>query len=121
MARAGEVLLDPTSGRRLIFRRTSAQTGGRLTEYAVHYGAHEPRPEPRVDHDREHLLEVVEGSLMAWVAGRVQRLAAGDVLLIDTGQPHAVWNGCTSAAVAVWQTFPCLDTEAQIEARCVRH
>ena len=69
MARAGEVLLDPTSGRRLIFRRTSAQTGGRLTEYAVHYCVDEPTPDAQVDADREHILEVVEGTLVACVAG----------------------------------------------------
>jgi glyoxylate utilization-related uncharacterized protein len=120
MARTGEVLLDPTSGRRLIFRRTSAQTRGRLTEYAVHYGGDERRPEPQVDADREHILEVVEGSLVACVAGRLQRLAAGDVLLIDRGQAHAVWNAFPDPAAAVWQTCPAVDTEARIEARCRR-
>ena len=121
MARAGEVLVDPTSGRRLIFRRTSAQTSGRLTEYAVHYGGLEARPEPQVHADREHVLEVVDGWLQACVAGRTQQLVVGDVLLIDRGQAHVVWNASPWPAAAVWQTFPCLDTEAEIEARCVRH
>ena len=118
VARAGEVLVDPTSGRRLIFRRTSTQTSGQLTEYAVYYCADEPTPEPHADADREHILEVVDGSLVACVAGRRQRLAPGDVLLIDRGQAHAVWNALPSPAAAVWQTFPALDTEGRIEARC---
>jgi mannose-6-phosphate isomerase-like protein (cupin superfamily) len=116
MARTGDVLLDPSSGRRLIFRRTSAQTRGRVTEYAVHFVANERQPEPLVHLDREHVLEVVLGSLVASVRGRQQGLSVGEVLLIAAGEAFAVWNPFSSPAVAVWQTLPALDTEAQLEA-----
>jgi mannose-6-phosphate isomerase-like protein (cupin superfamily) len=116
MPRPGDVLLDPRSGRRLIVRRTSAQTGGRLIEYAVHYLINEARPEADVQADREHILEVVDGALEASVSGRVQSLSVGDVLLIGQGEPFAVWNALPSPAIAVWQTCPALDTEALLEA-----
>jgi quercetin dioxygenase-like cupin family protein len=117
MARSGDVLNDLTSGRRLVFRRTSAQTGGRLAEYAVQYGRDEPQPVPHVEADREHLVEVLRGHLTASLSGRIQRLGPGDVLLIRTGEPHAVWNAFDAAAEAVWQTYPALDTESQLETR----
>jgi quercetin dioxygenase-like cupin family protein len=117
MARGGEILNDPTSGRRLTFRSTSAQTGGRLVEYAVQYGGNEPQPAPRVDADREHLFEVLRGCLVARVSGRIQHLRPGDVLLVTPGEPHAVWNAFDAPAEAVWQTFPALDTESRLHAR----
>jgi hypothetical protein len=116
MAYAGDVLLDPSSGRRLIFRRTSAQTRGRLIEYALHFATDEQAPEPNVHLDREHVVEVVVGALVACVGGRLQRLRVGEVQLIDRGEAFAVWNPFPSPAAAVWQTFPALDTEAQLEA-----
>jgi hypothetical protein len=117
MARNGDVLNDPTSGRRLVFRSTSAQTGGRLVEYAVQYGGSEPRPANRIDADREHLVEVLRGGLVASLSGHIQRLSPGDVLLITPGEPHAVWNAFDAPAEAVWQTFPALDTESRLSAR----
>jgi quercetin dioxygenase-like cupin family protein len=119
MARPGDVLSDPTLGRRLTFRRTSAQTGGRLVEYAVRYRPAEPRPEDHGHPDREHLVEVLRGSLTASLSGRIHHLAPGDVLLIANGETHAVWNASASPAHAVWHTVPALDTEAQLE-RCWR-
>ena len=120
MARSGDVLIDPSMGTRLSFRRTAAQTRGRLTEYRVDYSANAPRPEPQLHLDREHVLEVINGSLVACVSGREHSLAAGDVLLIGKGEAHAVWNPLPHPAVAVWQTVPALDTEAQLEARYTR-
>ena len=116
MARNGDTLSNSTSTRRLVFRRTSAQTGGRLVEYAVQYGGSEPQPASRVDMDREHLVEVLRGGLVANVSGRIQRLRPGDVLLITPGEPHAVWNAFDAPAEAVWQTFPALDTESRLHA-----
>ena len=116
MAQAGDVLLDRRSGRRLIFRRTSAQTRGRLIEYALHFAPDEGPAEPCAQLDREHVLEVVLGKLVACVGGRLQRLSVGDVQLIGRGEAFAVWNPFPSPAAAVWQTFPALDTEAQLEA-----
>jgi hypothetical protein len=35
VARAGDVLDDPTTGSRLVFLRTAAETGGELLEYEL--------------------------------------------------------------------------------------
>jgi uncharacterized RmlC-like cupin family protein len=119
MVRPGDVLHDPTSGRRLIFGRTSSQTGGRLIEYTLHYRGREQHAGPRVDADREHLVEVFRGRLVASVGGRLQQLQPGDVLLITPGMPHAIWNAFDAPAAAVWQTLPALDTELRLTATYV--
>jgi quercetin dioxygenase-like cupin family protein len=120
MAQPGDVLLQPTSGRRLIFRRTAAQTGGRVVECAVYYRACEPRPVEHAHADQEHQLEVLEGGLEISLCGRRQRLEPGDVLLVPTGQSHAIWNASEAPAHAVWHTFPAGNTEAYLETEWLR-
>ena len=118
VASPGEVLIDPSTGRRLRFRRTTVQTGRRLVEYAIQYSPSEPRPPlEHVDPDREHLVEVLRGGLQAIVAGHLQRLEPGDVLLIGKAESYAMWNAFEAPAEAVWQTFPAQDTEARLRAR----
>lgn len=117
VASPGDVLIDPTTRRRLRFRRTAAQTGGRLVEFALQFSPSEPRPpSEHVDPDREHLVEVLRGSLQAVVAGHAQRLEPGGVLLIGRGESYAVWNAFEAPAEAVWQTLPARDTEARLRA-----
>src|SRR5215217_2027418 len=92
MAHAGDALVHPTSGQRLIFRRVSAQTDGRLLECDVYYPPNEP-PCPGHAHARqEHQVEVIAGSLHASIRSNLHQLQAGDVLLIESDEPHAVWN-----------------------------
>lgn len=120
MAHPGDVLRHPTSGRRLIFRRTSAQTRGRLIEYDVYYTAAETRPPEHAHADQEHQVELLGGSLQASVAGRLQHLHVGDVLLISAGEAHAIWNAAAGPAHAVWHTFPARDAEAGLEANWLK-
>jgi mannose-6-phosphate isomerase-like protein (cupin superfamily) len=121
VASPGDVLIDPSTGRRLRFRLTAAQTGGRLVEYAIQFSPSEPRPAiEHVDQDREHVVEVLRGRLRAIVAGHPQRLGPGDVLLIGRGESYRMWNAFEAAAEAVWQTLPARDQEARLQARYQR-
>jgi len=117
MALPGDVLLDPTTGKRLVFRRTATQTAGRVLECDVYFEAREPRPDEHTHRAQEHQIEVMSGSLKACVGGRVQALRAGDVLLIPAGDRHAVWNPNARAAHVVWHAFPALETESRLEAQ----
>lgn len=115
MAHPGDVLVHPTSGQRLIFRRTQAQTDGRLLECDVFYAPGEPRPTEHVHATQEHQIEVLTGALVAVLREQVHQLRAGDVLLIPTGDPHAVWNPSSQPAHAVWHTCPAGDIESYLE------
>ena len=118
VAKPGDVLIDPRTGRRLRLRCSAVQTGGRLVEYAIQFGPRESRPPlEQVDADREHLVEVLHGCLQAIVAGHLHRLEVGDVLLIGRGESYTLWNAFEAPAEAVWQTFPAEDTEARLRAR----
>ncbi len=120
MAQPGDVLRQPISGRRLIFRRTAAQTGGRSLEYTLHYRRDETQAAEHTHARQEHQLEVLDGALELSLCGRTQRLEPGDVLLVPAGMPHAVWNPFDVPSRAVWHTFPAGDTEARLEAEWLR-
>ena len=115
MARPGDVLLHPTTGKRLVFRRTAQQTAGRVLECDVFFAAHEARPDEHAHRAQEHQIEVLSGSLKACLGGRVQALRPGDVLLISPGDKHAVWNPSARGAHVVWHAFPALKTESHLE------
>jgi quercetin dioxygenase-like cupin family protein len=115
MPQPGRVLLNRVTGQRLIFRRTAAQTRGRILELELVYP---PGGRPPPDHlhpEQEATLEVLEGTLQARVDGRPRPIAAGDVLVLQAGARHAVWNPGPAEARAVWLTYPALASEALLE------
>jgi quercetin dioxygenase-like cupin family protein len=111
----GRVLLNRATGQQLIIRRTSAQTGGRLLEVEALCppgGWHLP------DHRhplQDVVLEVLAGTLRARLSGRTTDLSPGDVLVVPAGAVHSVWNPAQRDALAVWCSYPALDSEALIE------
>jgi quercetin dioxygenase-like cupin family protein len=115
MLQPGRVLLNPTTGQRLVVRRTAAQTRGRLIEIEIFYPPGGRRPPDHLHPAQEELFEVLKGALRARLDGRVRVLAAGDVLVIPAGAPHALWNDGAEEAHAVWHTYPALRTEALLE------
>jgi quercetin dioxygenase-like cupin family protein len=115
MPQPGRVLLNRVTGQRLIFRRTAAQTQGRILELELLYPPGGHRPPDHLHPEQEATLEVLEGTLRAHVNGRPRFIAAGDVLVLQAGARHAVWNPAPTEARAVWLTYPALASEALLE------
>jgi len=104
----------------MIFRRTTAQTAGRVLEYTIDYRPCEAHLEEHVHPEQEHQVEILEGSLEISLCGRTQHLEPGEVLLVPAGQAHVVWNGTGAPARAMWHTFPAGQTEVQLESEWLR-
>ena len=115
MPQPDRVLLNRVTGQRLIFRRTAAQTRGRLLEVELLYPPGGQRPPDHLHPEQETTLEVLEGTLRARVDGRSRSIAAGDVLVLQAGARHAVWNPGPADARAVWLTYPALASEVLLE------
>ncbi len=78
-------------------------------------GSWEPRGKPPPAHyhpAQDERFEVLEGTLMARVAGRQHVLQAGESLDIPRGTPHQIWNAGAEPMRALWQTRPRLRTDA---------
>ena len=115
MASRGEVLENPVTGQRIVFKRTSADTGGALLEVESVYTKPTPAKPPVHYHPaQEEHFEVLTGELRVMIGGEEQTLREGETLNVPRGTPHTMW--AESAGVRVdWQTRPALKTEAFFE------
>ncbi len=115
MAKSGEVLDNPVTGQRIIFRRTSGDTAGGLLEVESVYTTPSPsRPPAHYHPSQEEIFRVLAGELHVVTDGRQRVLKKGETLVIVEGARHQMW--AEEAGVRVnWQTRPALKTEAFFE------
>ena len=114
MARAGDELLGPTS-RRLVFRRTAADTNGELVEVDAYY---EPGGNPPFLHyhpRQEERFEVVSGELFTHVDGVERTYGAGETFVLPPGSRHSMHNAGNEEVHVIWQPRPALKTETFFE------
>lgn len=116
MASAGQVLENPVSGERLVFRRTAAETGGEVLEYDLLFRPAGFLVQEHVHPHQSESHEVLEGELGLVLAGEERRLAAGDVLVVPAGTPHRLVALGQEPARVRFELRPALDTEDFIEA-----
>ncbi|HEY2371118.1 MAG TPA: SRPBCC family protein [Gaiellaceae bacterium] len=115
MARAGDVLDDPTTGSRLVFLHSAAETGGELLEYELTFvpGGFSTRDHLHPRQSEQH--EVVDGSLGLIVAGREKRLHAGDSETVPVGTQHRIFKTQDAPLRARFTLRPALDSEVLLE------
>ena len=107
MALTGEVLENPVSGQRIIFRRT----GGDLLEVEAVYAKPTPsRPPVHYHPYQRERFEVLSGRLEVMVDGKERTLEEGEVLTVPPGTPHSMWSEESGTRVT-WQTRPAMKTE----------
>ena len=111
VAPARDEMENPVTGQRLAFIRTTTETGGELLEMESHY---RPQGRPPVLHyhpAQQERFEVLRGTLRVSLDGQERDLSAGEVLEIEPGIVHEMWNPGTEWAVVNWQVSPALNTE----------
>ncbi len=115
MVSAGDVMDNPVSGQRLIFRKTARDTAGDLLEVESVYTKPTPHRPPAHFHPlQSERFEVISGRLGVHLNGEERTLEEGEVLIIPPGTPHEMWAEEAGARVD-WQTSPALNTEAFFE------
>jgi quercetin dioxygenase-like cupin family protein len=115
MAKSGEVLENPVTGQRIIFRRTSGDTKGELLEVESVYTKPSPsRPPAHYHRAQEEIFHVLAGELHAAIGGKRRTLKAGETLVVVEGTRHEMWAEAAGVRVN-WQTRPALRTEAFFE------
>jgi len=115
MAKIGEVLENPITGQRIIFRKTSRDTDGKLLEVeSVYTKPSSTRPPVHYHPAQEEIFHVLVGELHAGIEGRQRILKEGETLVVPEGVRHEMWAEETGVRVN-WQTRPALKTEAFFE------
>ena len=115
MAKAGEQLLNPSTGERIVFRRTAAETGGLLLEMDDYWGAPGHRAPEHVHPAMTESWEVISGAVCFRIDG-VERIAGpGESVTAPAGTRHAARNAGAEAVHLRIQMRPALEWERFVE------
>jgi len=115
MAHAGQILENPLSGERFVFRKTAAETGGELLEFDLHLAPDGQVPGKHVHRYQDERFEVLSGT-MRFKQGRKTFVArAGETVLIPAGASHKFENGGDEEAVVRVQVRPAMKMEELFE------
>ncbi len=93
MAKAGDEIVNPVTGHRIIFRKTTQETNGELLQMDW-FGRTGWKAGPIHVHSfQEERFEVLSGTLGSHVAGVERSHKAGDeVVVVPAGVKHTAWN-----------------------------
>jgi quercetin dioxygenase-like cupin family protein len=116
MAHAGQVIENPLSGERITFRRTAADTGGKLLAIDLELppGARMPAG-LHIHPEQDERFEVVRGRMKFRM--RRERILAGpgDVVVAPPGVPHDWANAGEEPALVLVEVRPALAMERLFE------
>jgi quercetin dioxygenase-like cupin family protein len=118
MAYAGQILENPQSGERFIFRKTAADTNGEYLEFDLELQPDGKVPGKHVHPKQEERFEVLDGTMKFKLGRRTIVAKAGDIVTVPAGKAHKFQNGgVTTAHVRVTVT-PALKMEELFETVC---
>lgn len=92
MARAGDELVNPISGERIVFLQTAADTDGRLLEMDDFWTRPGHRAPEHIHPEMQERWEVIAGSVCFRIAGIERTAGPGEVVIALAGVPHVAWN-----------------------------
>jgi len=115
MAPAGEILDNPITGERIIFRETAADTGGELLAIDLILAPDGHVPGAHVHPFQEERFEVVSGT-MKFRLGRKKIIAsAGEVVTVPPGSIHKFANAGDEPAHVRVEVRPALKMQQLFE------
>jgi quercetin dioxygenase-like cupin family protein len=118
MPHAGQILENPQSGERFIFRKTAADTNGEYLEFDLELQPDGKVPGKHVHPKQEERFEVLDGTMKFKLGRRTIVAKAGETVTVPAGKAHKFENGgLTTAHVRVTVT-PALKMEELFETVC---
>ena len=115
MIRAGDSIENPVTGERLVFRKTSRETGGQAVVIETFVQPNGFVAAAHVHPSQEERFEVLRGSV-GFKIGRKKVVAGpGQRLTVPAGTPHKFWNAGDEEAHFVCEVRPALQFESLLE------
>jgi mannose-6-phosphate isomerase-like protein (cupin superfamily) len=115
MAHTGEMIDNPVTHDRVIFRVTAQDTKGEVLAFDDFLLAGYISPPEHVHPRQQEHFEVISGSLGVRIAGREQVLRAGESVAVSPGTPHTIWSAGEGETHLLVEFRPALQTEAFFE------
>jgi mannose-6-phosphate isomerase-like protein (cupin superfamily) len=115
MIRAGDSIVNPVTGERLVFRQTSRETNGAAVVIETYVQPNGFVAAAHVHPNQEERFEVLRGTV-GFKVGREKLVAGpGKRLTVPAGTPHKFWNAGDEVAHFVCEIRPALQFESLIE------
>ena len=115
MIHAGDSIENPITGERLVFRKTSRETGGEAVVVEAFVQAGGAVAAKHVHPSQDERFEVLRGTV-AFQLGRDElTLGPGMRVLVPAGTPHRFWNAGDDEAHFVCEVRPALGFEQLVE------
>ena len=115
MIRTGTVIENPVTGERIVFRKTSRDTGGQAVVIETVVQPDGFVAAAHVHPSQTERFAVAEGTLGLKVDGKEMTLEAGDVVIVEQGQAHKFWNAGDKPVKFVCEIRPALQFESLLE------
>jgi quercetin dioxygenase-like cupin family protein len=115
MIRAGDSVVNPVTGERLDFHRTSQETDGEYCSFDVYVEAGGAVAAAHVHPFQTETFTVVSGTLGVKAGREKKEYAAGETVVIEPGTPHKFWNAGTDTLRFRAEVRPALQFESLIE------
>ena len=115
MIHAGDTILNPVTGERIIFRQTSRETKGQAVVIETFVQPNGFVAAAHVHPSQEERFEILSGSVGFKIAGKKLVAGPGQRLTVPAGTPHKFWNAGDGEARFVCEVRPALQFEALLE------
>jgi mannose-6-phosphate isomerase-like protein (cupin superfamily) len=115
MIRVGDTIENPVTGERLVFRKTSRETGGQAVVVETFVQPNGFVAAAHVHPTQEERFEILRGSVGFKIGGRKMVAGPGQRLTVPAGTPHKFWNAGEEEAQFVCEVRPALQFESLIE------
>lgn len=115
MASAGDELINPITGERIVFRKTAAETDGTLLEMNAFWTRPGHRTPAHVHPGMQERWEVIAGTASFDIDGVERTAVPGEVVVALAGVPHQAWNATAEPAHLRIQMRPALRWETFVE------
>ena len=110
MIHAGDTVVNPVTGERLVFRKTSRDTGGQAVVIETFVQPNGFVAAAHVHPSQEERFEVLRGSV-GFKIGRKKMVAGpGRRITVPAGTPHKFWNAGDDEAHFVCEVRPALQS-----------
>src|SRR6185437_5120135 len=115
MIRAGDSIHNPVTGERIVFRQTSADTGGEAVVIETFVEPHGFVAAAHVHPSQEERFQVLRGTVGFKIGGKAQIAGPGTRVTVPAGTPHKFWNAGEETAQFVCEIRPALKFESLLE------
>jgi mannose-6-phosphate isomerase-like protein (cupin superfamily) len=115
MAYAGQILDNPVSGERIVFRKTASDTNGELLAFELLLAPDGHVPGAHVHPQQEERFEVVKGTMKFRRGLETVFARAGDTVVVPPGVAHLFENAGEEPAHVLVEVRPTLRMEQLFE------